>query len=73
MESTQQGIQWATTAGEQESQLLTIVDELRTQVQQLQQRTNALCTQVQVLQQRNTMTTRQVLPTPDDFSGRAKD
>jgi len=73
MESTQQGIQWATTAGERESQLLAIVEELRTQVQQLQQRTITLRTQVQVLQQRSTTRARQVLPEPDNFTGRAKD
>jgi Retrotransposon gag protein len=73
MEPTQQGIKWATTANGRETQLLAIVDELRTQVQQLQQGTEALRTQIQVLQQRNQTTTRQVLPAPDDFSGRAKD
>jgi hypothetical protein len=73
MESTQQGIQWATTAGERESQLLAIVEELRTQVQQLQQRTITLRTQVQVLQQRSTTRARQVLPAPDNFTGRTKD
>jgi hypothetical protein len=73
MESTQ-SIQWATTAGERESQLLAIVEELRTQVQQLQQRTITLRTQVQVLQQRPTTTRpRQALPEPSNFVGRSKD
>lgn len=59
-----QGIQWATTANQRESQLLAIVDELRTQLQELQQ---------QQQQQRTTTKTRQVLPEPDRFTGRTKD
>jgi hypothetical protein len=59
----QQSFQWATTANQQEAQLLAMIQELRTQVQELQQRTATT----------TTTKTRQVLPEPDRFTGRTKD
>lgn len=57
----QQGTQWAATADQREAQLLAMIGELRTQVQELQQRTTT------------TTRMRQVLPEPDRFAGRSKD
>jgi hypothetical protein len=54
-----QGVQWATTANQREAQLLAIVDELRTQVQELRQSRSSKA--------------RQVLPEPNHFDGRSKD
>jgi hypothetical protein len=54
-----QSIQWAATANQQEAQLLAMMQELRMQVQELQQ-------------QRATRV-RQVLPEPDHFTGRTRD
>ena len=50
-------IQWATSSNERETQLLTIVEGLRMQIQALRQH----------------RTVRQVLPEPDKFGGRTKD
>jgi hypothetical protein len=62
-----QGQQWATanqaTANQREGQLLAMLEELRTQVQALQQRTVIV----------PATRTRQVLPEPDRFTGRTKD
>ena len=52
-------MQWATAANPMEAQLLAMVQELRTQVQELQQQ--------------RTMRLRQVLPEPDHFTGRPRD
>lgn len=51
--------QWATTADQREMQLLAMIEELRTQIQELRQQPP--------------MRTRQVLPEPERFAGRMKD
>lgn len=55
-----QSQQWAATANQREGQLLAMIEELRTQVSQLQQ-------------QAVPVRKRQVLPEPNQFSGRTKD
>lgn len=59
----QQGTQWAATANQREGQLLAMIEELRMQVQALQQRTAPT----------PAVRTRQVLPEPDRFTGRTRD
>jgi Retrotransposon gag protein len=54
-----QGNQWAATANQREMQLLAMIEELRTQVQELQHQSRTK--------------TRQVLPEPERFAGRTKD
>lgn len=60
-----QGQQWA-TANQREGQLLAMIEELRTQVQALQQ-------QMAITTPAPAPRTRQVLPAPDRFTGRTKD
>lgn len=54
-----QNNQWAATANQREMQLLSMIEEL--------------CAQVQELQRQPTRRTRQVLPEPKRFTGRTKD